>query len=144
MGALDTLVDKVHQAVEIMLERVGWTLPSEDDETSRSKRSTTIKTVGKKDGQTVRLVCECGYGVDVPLIKIQDEENYPQDVVERWDKELTELWETFFSKGFRGLEFDVRDPVLYSSVMTNFYDQEPKKTITGYRGWFSYNPKAVY
>lgn len=142
MRALETLVDKVHQALEIMLEKIGWTLPPEGDETSRSKGSTTIKTVGKKDGLKVRFICECGHGVPFPVIEIQDEENYPPELVERWDEELFELCST--PRSFRGLELDPCDPVLYSYAMNHFYDTPQKETITGYKGWFAYDPHTVY
>ena len=106
------------------------------------KGSTKIETIGRKDGRTVRLVCECGYGVPMPVILIQDEENFPPKLVERWDEELDDLSDPFVR--FRGVPCDPCDPVIYSRAMTRFYDEEPKKTITGYQGWFEYTPGAVY
>ncbi len=114
-----------------------------DDEEIK-REPTAIDAVGRKERRIVRLVCVCGYGVNFPDIEIQDYENYPESLIERWDSELVRL--QCRPMRFRGLPIDEADPVRIKKAMRDFYDEEPLFKVTGDLSWFDSNlpPGTVF
>ncbi len=103
-----------------------------NDERRDVPGTTTIETVGWKDGNEVRLVCVCGRPICLPDIDVEIEDAWDDEADDYEDQWLGELL-TRLSHPQDAEEdaLEIQDPRRVLKVMTEFYDEAPEVTVSG-------------
>ena len=103
---------------------------------------TTIETVGKKDGQIVRLRYEHDDDLPLPQVKVVGDGEFSGRQCDLWEMDVATL--ASGPMEFRGLSLLANDPVRVLAAMVAFYDEPPEEKIDDPEGFFECDPNVVY